>query len=257
MIAMDAPTSFSADAIRSRKFDVFAALHPLQAGDAVRGQYAAGTVLGKTVRAYRDEPNVAADSNVETYVALRLVIDNWRWAGVPFYLRTGKYLSARNTEVAVRFKQAPYSMFQHTAVDALGPNWLILNIQPDEGISLQFDVKRPGPAIELAPVSMDFCYSDWFEKEPNVGYETLIYDCMIGDPTLFQRADTVEAGWRVVQPILDAWDATRASDFPSGFPNYVAGSAGPAAADELIKCDGDRQWRPLATVSDRKRNKSN
>ncbi|MDB6062030.1 MAG: glucose-6-phosphate dehydrogenase [Verrucomicrobiaceae bacterium] len=241
MIAMEPPTSFSADAIRSRKFDVFASLRPLQPEDAVRGQYAAGTVLDKSVRAYREEPNVAPDSNIETYVALKLAIDNWRWAGVPFYLRTGKYLTRRDTEIAVRFKQAPYSLFEHTEVDALSPNWLILQIQPDEGISLQFNAKRPGPSIDLAPVSMDFSYKDWFEKEPNVGYETLIYDCMIGDPTLFQRADTVEAGWRVVQPILDAWGATKEKDFP----NYVAGSSGPAAADELIQRDGNRQWRPI------------
>lgn len=241
MIAMDPPTSFSAEAIRSRKFDVFAALRPLTPDDAVRGQYAHGEVLGTAVNAYREEPNVAADSNTETYVALRLAIDNWRWAGVPFYLRTGKYLTQHCTEIAVRFKQAPYSLFRNTAVSALGPNWLVLRIQPDEGISLHFDVKRPGPEIELTPVSMDFSYRDYFAKEPNVGYETLIYDCMTGDATLFQRADTVEAGWRAVQPVLDAWQAAREPNFP----NYAAGSAGPAAADALLQHDGWREWRPL------------
>jgi glucose-6-phosphate 1-dehydrogenase len=247
MIAMDPPISFSADAIRARKSDVFAAIRTMQPEDAVRGQYDAGSVLGKTVRAYRDEPNVDAASNVETYVAFRLAIDNWRWAGVPFYLRTGKCMTRRTTEIAVRFKQAPYSLFRDTAVESLGPNWLVLQIQPGEGISLQFDVKRPGPTIELAPVSMDFRYGDWFAKEPNVGYETLIYDCMIGDSTLFQRADTVEATWRVVQPILDFWQDAP----PDVFPNYSAGSAGPETADELIQRDGDRCWRAIANVSGR------
>ena len=241
MIAMDPPISFSAEAIRSRKFDVFAALRPLTPEDAVRGQYARGEVLGKSVNAYREEPDVATDSNAETYVALRLAIDNWRWAGVPFYLRTGKYLTQHCTEIAVRFKQAPYSLFRNTAVGALGPNWLVLRIQPDEGISLEFDVKRPGPEIELTPVSMDFSYSDWFAKEPNVGYETLLYDCMTGDATLFQRADTVAAGWRAVQPVLDAWKAAPAH----GFPNYAAGTAGPAAADDLLRRDDNRSWRPI------------
>jgi len=240
MIAMEPPTSFSADAFRDRKSDVFSAIRTLRVEDAARGQYAAGTVLGKPVRAYRDEPNVAPDSLVETYCALRVIIDNWRWAGVPFYLRTGKYLARRTTEIAVRFNQAPYSLFRHTGVNALGANWLVLRIQPDEGISLQFDVKRPGPTIELAPVNMDFRYKDWFAQEPNVGYETLIYDCMIGDASLFQRADSVEAGWRVVQPIIDAW-----REPPQGFPNYTAGSAGPATADALIARDGGRRWRPL------------
>jgi glucose-6-phosphate 1-dehydrogenase len=242
MIAMEPPIAFDAASVRGRKSDVFAAIHELRPEDAVRGQYAAGTVLDKPVRAYRDEANVAADSNIETYVALRLAVDNWRWAGVPFYVRTGKYLARHSTEIAVRFKQAPYSPFRQTAVNALGPNWLILRIQPNAGISLHFDVKRPGPAIELAPVSMDFYYRDWFAKEPNVGYETLLYDCMTGDPTLFQRADAVEASWRVVQPILDAWSAAA----PADFPNYVAGGEGPAAAAALIARDGDRRWRPIA-----------
>jgi len=240
MIAMEPPTSFSADAFRSRKVDVYTAIRPLTAEDAARGQYGAGTVLGQPVRPYREEPDVAPDSTVETYCALRIAIDNWRWGGVPFYLRTGKRLSRRTTEIAVRFKQAPYALFQNTGVDVLGANWLVLRIQPDEGIALQFDVKRPGPAIELAPVNMDFRYKDWFAQEPNVGYETLIYDCMIGDQSLFQRADSVEETWRVVQPILDAW-----RDRPVGFPNYKAGEEGPASATALIRRDGGRLWRPL------------
>src|SRR6185437_6663660 len=182
-----------------------AAIREVKADAAVRGQYSSGIIEGRKARAYRNEPNVVSISNVETYAALRLEIDNWRWAGVPFYLRTGKYLSRRNTEIAIRFKQAPYAAFEDTPVDNLRPNCLVLRIAPDEGISLQFEVKRRGPLMDLAAVKMDFRYDDWFAKEPNVGYETLLYDVMIGDPTLFMRADMVEQAWRIVQPVLDAW----------------------------------------------------
>jgi glucose-6-phosphate 1-dehydrogenase len=185
------------------------------------------------VKAYRQEPHVALDSNVETYVAMRLEVDNWRWAGVPFYLRTGKHMSQRNTEIAIRFRQAPYAAFHGTPVDALRPNWLVLRIAPDEGISLQFEVKRPGPVVDLAAVKMDFRYDDWFPKEPNVGYETLIYDVMTGDPTLFMRADMVEQTWRIVQPLLDAWANERGTDLPI----YPAGSSGPSEADALLARD--------------------
>ena len=170
----------------------------------MRGQYGAGVVRCNRAKAYRQEPGVAPDSNVETFVAMRFEIDNWRWAGVPFYVRTGKHMSARNTEIAICFKQAPYAAFQDTPVNDLRPNWLVLRIAPDEGISLQFEVKRRGPVVDLAAVTMDFHYDDWFPKEPNVGYETLLYDVMIGDPTLFMRADMVEQAWRIVQPVLDA-----------------------------------------------------
>jgi glucose-6-phosphate 1-dehydrogenase len=196
--------------------------------------------LGKLAKAYRQENNVAPDSNVETYVAMKLEIDNWRWAGVPFYIRTGKHLSKRNTEIAIRFKQAPYTAFRDTPVDSLRPNWLMLRIAPDEGISLQFEVKRPGSAMELASVKMDFRYDDWFPKEANVGYETLIYDVMIGDPTLFMRADMVEQTWRIVQPVLDAW-ADKSTAEP---PVYPSGSAGPGEADALLARDG-RSWLPV------------
>lgn len=184
MVTMEPSVGFDAGAIRSKKAELLAAIPEVQPSKAVRGQYGAGTVLGKRTNAYRQEPNVAQNSNVETYVALRLEIDNWRWAGVPFYLRTGKYLPQRNTEIAICFKQAPYAAFQDTPVDTLRPNWLVLRIAPDEGISLQFEVKRRGPVMDLAAVKMDFHYDDWFTKEPNVGYETLLYDVMIGDPTL-------------------------------------------------------------------------
>jgi glucose-6-phosphate 1-dehydrogenase len=241
MVAMEPPTGFDAVAIRSKKAELFAAMPPVDPANAVRGQYGAGGVLGKDCVGYRLEPNVAPDSNVETYVAMQLEIDNWRWAGVPFFVRTGKHLSNRATEIAIRFKQAPYAAFANTPVDALRPNWLVLNIAPDEGISLQFEVKRRGPVVDLAAVKMDFRYDDWFQKEPNVGYETLLYDVMTGDQTLFMRADMVESSWRIVQPVLDAWAAQKAE-----FPNYASGSDGPKAADDLLARDGKRQWRPIA-----------
>jgi glucose-6-phosphate 1-dehydrogenase len=239
MVAMEPPTGFDAAAIRSKKSDVLSAIPTVKPAAVARGQYGAGTVLGKKVKAYRQEPHVAPNSKVETYVAMHVVIDNWRWAGVPFYLRTGKHMSQRNTEIAIRFKQAPYAAFQDTPVDALRPNWLVLRIAPDEGISLQFEVKRRGPVMDLAAVRMDFHYDDWFPKEPNVGYETLIYDVMIGDPTLFMRADMVEQTWRIVQPVLDAWARDDAADLPI----YPAGSSGPSEADALLARDG-RHWRP-------------
>jgi glucose-6-phosphate 1-dehydrogenase len=244
MTTMEPPTSFAADAVRSKKAEVIQAIHPftpvLALDDAVRGQYDAGTVLGKPVRAYRNEPNVAPNSNIETFFACRLKIDNWRWAGVPFYLRTGKYMCRRWTEIAIRFHQAPYALFRGTDVEHMHPNWLILHIQPDEGIALEFAAKRPGPSVQLSTVSMNFAYKSFFKVAPSTGYETLIYDCMIGDATLFQRADNVEAGWKAVQPILDAWT----NNPPSDFPNYRAGTSGPSAADALLARDG-RAWRPL------------
>ncbi len=240
MVAMEPPVGFDAAEIRSKKAEVFAAMPAAEPGNAVRGQYGPGDVLGKRVQAYRNEPDVAKDSQVETYVAMKLEIDNWRWAGVPFYIRTGKHLSRRVTEIAIRFKQAPYAAFKDTPIDALKPNWLVLSIAPDEGISLQFEVKRPGPTMDLAPVRMDFRYDDWFPKEPNVGYETLLYDVMTGDQTLFMRADMAEQGWRIMQPVLDAWAAAKAD-----FPNYDSGGDGPRAADDLLARDGARAWRPL------------
>jgi glucose-6-phosphate 1-dehydrogenase len=244
MTAMEPPISFDADAVRAKKTEVIQAIKPLDAAkvlkDVVRGQYGAGQVLGKQVQAYRLEPDVAPNSATETYVACKLNIDNWRWAGVPFYLRTGKYMKRRSTEIAIRFHQAPYALFRDTNVERMNPNWLILRIQPDEGIALEFAAKRPGPTVTLDTVSMDFAYKTYFKVAPNTGYETLLYDCMIGDATLFQRADTVEAGWKVVQPILDIW----ADNPPRDFPNYTAGSDGPAAADELLARDR-RAWRSL------------
>jgi glucose-6-phosphate 1-dehydrogenase len=240
MVAMEPPTCFEGDAIRNKKAEVLAAMQSVKPSKAVRGQYGAGSVLGKPVKAYRDEPRVAPGSNIETYVAMELGIDNWRWAGVPFFIRTGKHLAERMTEIAIRFKQAPYAAFEDTPIASLRPNWLVLRIAPDEGISLQFEVKRRGPVMDLAAVKMDFQYDDWFPKEQNVGYETLLYDVMIGDQTLFMRADMVEQAWRIVQPVLDDWAANKAA-----FPNYDSGSSGPEAADRLLADSGGREWRPV------------
>jgi glucose-6-phosphate 1-dehydrogenase len=264
MVAMEPLTGFDAAAFRAKRAEILAAMRAATpprvvrgkaevltampaatAPRVVRGQYGAGTVLGHQVKAYRQEPDVAPDSNIATYVAMRLEIDNWRWAGVPFYIRTGKRLSARCTEIAICFKQAPYAPFEDTPVDTLHPNWLVLRIAPNKGISWQFEVMRPGPMVDLAAVKMDFRYDDWFPKEPNVGYETLLYDVMIGDQTLFMRADIVEQGWRIVQPVLDAWAKSRAE-----VPIYPAGSSGPIEAAELLERDG-RHWRPINTARSR------
>ncbi|MHB8284126.1 MAG: glucose-6-phosphate dehydrogenase [Caulobacteraceae bacterium] len=240
LVAMEPPTDFEGTSVLSRKADVLAAIPAAKPTDAVRGQYGAGEVKAKPAAAYRDEPDVAADSHVETYAAVQLEIDNWRWAGVPFFIRTGKHLAGRVTEIAIRFKPAPYSVFQDTPVDRLRANWLVMRIAPDESISLQFEVKQRGAAMQLAAVDMAFKYDDWFPKTPNVGYEVLLYDVMIGDPTLFMRADMIEHGWRIVQPVLDAWEAPEPA-----FPNYASGSAGPQAADDLIAREGHRSWRPI------------
>ncbi len=245
LTAMEPPNSFAADAVRTEKDKVLEAVLPLAGDDSrrnvVRGQYTAGIVKGQPVRAYRDEDGVAPDSMAETYVAMRLGIDNWRWADVPFYLRTGKSLTRRTTEIAIQFKRVPFALFRDTPVDALTPNVLALQIQPDEGISLQFGAKKPGPEISLGGVRMDFRYRDYFHTEPSTGYETLVYDCMIGDAMLFQRADSVEAGWAVVQPVLDLWQNDRS--VPLEF--YPAGTAGPDEAEQLL-WRGGRKWRPIS-----------
>jgi glucose-6-phosphate 1-dehydrogenase len=240
MTAMEPPVSFDAEDIRAKKADIFKAVHPLALSDVVRGQYDSGALAGAAVKAYRAEDNVAPDSTVETYAAMRLTIDNWRWAGVPFYLRTGKRLATRSTEIAIRFKRAPYALFRETPMEELDADWLILRIQPDESIRLRFNAKRPGPAMALESVAMEFKYKDYFKQAPAVGYETLIYDCLIGDTTLFQRADQVEAAWGVVEPVLKGW----ANTTPRHFPNYAAGSEGPSAANDLLARDG-RSWRRI------------
>ncbi len=244
MTAMEAPNSFGADAVRAEKAKAIDAIRVCAPDEvecmAVRGQYGAGDIDGECVRGYREEPDVSPQSEVETYAALKLSIENWRWSGVPFYIRTGKRLARRKSQIAIRFKDAPCPLFRSTAVRTPAPNWLLIRIQPDEGIALEFGTKIPGPAMRLGDVRMDFKYEDYFGTAPATGYETLIYDVMLGDATLFQRADNIEAGWRVVQPVLDHW----AENVAANFPNYAAGSQGPERADELLKHDG-RQWRPI------------
>ncbi len=238
LVAMEPPVSLAADDVRTQKAQVLAAIAPVSPDRAVRGQYGADQ-SGK-LAAYRDEKHVARDSTTETYAAIEVGIDNWRWAGVPFFLRTGKHLAARVTEIAIRFKCAPQRLFKEFAGDGPQPNWLVLRIAPKEAISLRFEAKERGPTMALAPVRMDFRYDDWFAHEPNVGYEILLYDAMIGDQSLFMRADMVEHGWRIIQPLLDEW----AVEQPK-FPDYPSGSEGPAAADALIARDGGREWRSV------------
>jgi glucose-6-phosphate 1-dehydrogenase len=234
--------------VRTEKTKVLEAIRPFAPGDArrniVRGQYGAGVVAGRPVQPYRRAANVAPQSMTETYVALKLAIDNWRWAGVPFYLRTGKALAARRTEVVIQFKQAPFALFRDTPVERLTPNDMTLQIQPEEGMTLRFSAKVPGPSVHMDGVEMRFNYKDHFKAAPSTGYETLIYDCMIGDATLYQRADSIEAGWRVVQPALDAW----ANEAAAELPIYPAGSSGPSEADALLARDG-RQWRSINSAS--------
>lgn len=242
LVAMEPPAHFNAHAVRSAKADVLAAIQIQTEQEAlrnsVRGQYTSGRIGDTDIPDYRSAKDVATDSTTETFAALKLSIDNWRWAGVPFYLRTGKALSGKRTEVAIKFKEAPFSMFRCTPVQELSQNYLVIGIEPVEGISLQFNTKVPGPVIAIDGVEMTFRYKDYFKVAPSNGYETLLHDCMIGDNILFQRADGVEAGWRVVQPFLDAWKKAGAH----GLQIYRAGSDGPEDADELLARDG-RDWR--------------
>jgi len=244
LVAMEPPAKFEAHAVRSEKAEVLAAIQTESEEEAlknsVRGQYLAGKSGDTEIPDYRKAENVKPDSTTETYAALKLTIDNWRWAGVPFYLRTGKALGMKRTEVAIKFKQAPFAMFRDTPVDQLSQNYLVIAVEPTEGITLQFNTKVPGPTINMDGVEMKFRYKDYFQVEPTTGYETLIYDCMIGDNILFQRADSVEAGWQAVQPFLDAWKKAGAK----GLEPYKAGSEGPDAANELLRRDG-RSWRKL------------
>jgi glucose-6-phosphate 1-dehydrogenase len=242
LTGMEPPNSFAPDEVRDERVKILRAVRPIRPEDvlrdAVRGQYDAGTVDGKQVPAYRAEEHVSPSSPVDTFVALKMYVDNWRWADVPFYLRTGKRLPRRVTEIAIQFKRAPYILFRDTPVEQLEPNTLVMHIQPNEGISLRFEGKVPGPTMQLGQVRMHFQYSDYFGSKPETGYETLLYDCMIGDSTLFQRSDLVEVGWGIVMPILDVWSALT----PRSFPNYAANTWGPKAADELIQNDG-RRWK--------------
>jgi glucose-6-phosphate 1-dehydrogenase len=245
LTAMEPPISFSADAVRDEQAKVLNAIQPLTPEDVlsktVRGQYGEGTVGGERVPAYRAEANVAPESATESFVALKLTLDNWRWADVPFYVRTGKRLARRATEIVIQFRRAPFMLFRKTGVGDLTTNQLVIRVQPSEGISLRFGAKIPGPVMRQGAVEMEFCYTDYFGSTPSTGYERLLYDGMIGDQTLFQRADMVEAGWNVVTPVLDVWKALP----PRNFPNYASASWGPREADELLGRDG-RAWRRIA-----------
>ena len=242
LTAMEPPISFEANAVRDEQAKILHAIQPYSNEDVlsktVRGQYGEGIMDDQRVPGYRSEEGVPPDSRTETFVAMRLLIDNWRWAGVPFYLRTGKRLPGRNTHVVIQFRRAPFMLFRETQVENMMPNQLVLHIQPEEGISLRFAAKTPGTTMQLGEVNMDFEYADYFGQTLNTGYERLLHDCMTGDATLFQRADMVEAGWSIVNPMLDVWKALP----PRDFPNYPAGTWGPKESDELVERDG-RRWR--------------
>ncbi|HET7633993.1 MAG TPA: glucose-6-phosphate dehydrogenase [Burkholderiales bacterium] len=236
--AMEPPAILEADAMRDEEVKVLHAAQPLAperlADVVVRGQYGAGKMNGKNVPAYRKEPDVSPDSKTETYVALKLMIDNWRWAGTPFYLRTGKRMAQHATEIAIAFKRPPFKLFRDTAMQGFTTNELVMRIQPDEGISLRFGAKIPGAVMRQDAVKMDFCYKDYFGTSASTGYERLLHDCMIGDQTLFRRADMVEAAWRILAPVLDAQAASAPAE-------YAAGTWGPREADALMQRDG-RSW---------------
>ncbi len=247
LIAMEPPSSVTGDAVRNEKVKVLEAIRPMEPEEVientVRGQYAAGNIDGKHVPAYRTEPDVNPHSNTETFVALKLFVENWRWAEVPFYIRSGKRLAARTTEVIIGFRRAPLLLFGTETEQKIPPNRLVLHIQPEEGITLDIHAKRPGPKISISNVPLNFNYSEFGESTAATGYETLLYDCMIGETSLFHRYDSVDASWRIVNPILDVWQALPARDFP----NYEAGSWGPKAADDLLARDG-HAWHHYPTI---------
>jgi glucose-6-phosphate 1-dehydrogenase len=238
---MEAPATFGATPVRNEKMKVLQCIRPFNAESiakvVIRGQYGPGIINGTPVPGYRQEKGVKPDSSTDTFVALKLLVDNWRWSGVPFYLRTGKRLAKTHTEVAIRFKQAPHMVFRGENIEG---NSLILNIQPEEGISISFGAKAPGARMQIRPVTMDFSYSDAFGGVSREAYATLINDCIRGEATLFDRADSVEAAWELIDPILDAWRSSPAASLP----NYPSGTGGPQAAEDLLVSEG-RQWRPL------------
>jgi len=239
LVAMEPPASFDADLVRDEKAKALHAVRPLDARlDAARGQYAAGWIAGERVPGYREEEDVPPASRTETYAALRVEVDNWRWAGVPFYLRTGKRMPLRTTEVAIAFKPAPHLPFRGLEAPP-APNELVISVQPNEGATLQIAAKVPGTALRMRPVQMDFQYGTSFLRESPEAYERLLHDALLGDATLFTRADEVEAAWQIVDPVLGAWEA--ADDEPE---RYEAGTAGPRSAEQLLAQDG-RAWRPL------------
>ena len=235
LVAMEPPASISGDSVRNEKVKVLESIRPMTPeeiiANTVRGQYGAGVINGKNVIGYRDEPDVASDSNTETFVAMKLNVENWRWADVPFFIRSGKRLAAHTTQIVIGFKRTPLLLFGKNVEEDILPNRLVIHVQPDEGITMDIHAKRPGPRISIANVPLDFSYKEFGESSAATGYETLLYDCMIGDMTLFHRYDSVDASWRIVDPILDVWNALH----PRDFPNYAAGTWGPEASDQLIK----------------------
>jgi glucose-6-phosphate 1-dehydrogenase len=245
LVAMEPPVSFKADEVRNKTIDVLQAIRPIRRERvherAVRGQYGAGSIEGQPVPGYREEPGVAPDSSTETFAALKLFVDNWRWQGVPFYLRTGKRLPARDTEVVIEFRPVPHRSFPSAAVTDWQPNRLVVHIQPDEGIALRFQAKQPGPEMRLSPVDMEFHYREAFKAMPPEAYETLLLDATVGDATLFMRADQIEAAWTVIMPVLDAWS----SKTPGDVSLYPAGTWGPPAAEALLARDGHRWLSPV------------
>jgi glucose-6-phosphate 1-dehydrogenase len=244
MAAMEPPVGLDADSVRDEKGKLLKSVRRVApeevAGAAVRGQYGPGKIDGETVVGYREEPGVAKDSPTVTYAAMRFFIDNWRWEGVPFYLRSGKRLPKRVTEVAIQFKRPPMLLFKAHAVEDVNPNVLVMRIQPDEGVSLTFEVKPPGPDMVISPLSLDFKYEQAFGSSPPEAYETLLEDCIEGDSTLFTRHDWVESAWALMDPIIQVWNLSK----PKNFPNYEAGSWGPKEAGEFLARDG-RRWRRL------------
>jgi len=245
LVAMEPMVSFNADEIRNKKVDVLHAVRPIPRGAVqqcvVRGQYGRGTLHGKKMRGYRREDDVSSHSKTETFAALKLFVDNWRWQGVPFYLRTGKRLPRQFSEVAIQFRTVPHQSFPPESNRDWTPSRLVLSIQPEEGIVMGFQAKYPGPKMLLRPVEMRFTYQDSFAVPSPEAYETLLWDVMNNDPTLFMRADQVEAAWQILMPVLGVW----AKSTPRDFPNYAAGSWGPKAADELLAREG-HAWRPIA-----------
>jgi len=242
LTAMEPPVGFSPDAVRDEKGKLLKSVRPIApeevAAAAVRGQYGADENGGAEVVGYRQEPGVAKNSTTVTYAAIKLFIDNWRWEGVPFYLRSGKRMAKRVTEVAIQFKRPPLLLFKASAIEEVSPNVLVLRIQPDEGVSLTFEVKPPGPDIGISPLSLDFKYEQAFGNSSPEAYETLLEDCMEGDSTLFTRHDWVELAWSLMDPFIQTWQISK----PRDFPNYESGSWGPKEADEFMRRDG-RRWR--------------
>ena len=244
-VAMEPPVSFEASSVRAEKLKVFLGIRPIHIADTVRGQYGAGIVDGKPVVGYRDEDRVHPRSQTETYAALRLEIENWRWAGVPIYIRAGKRMAKRITEITIQFKEPPLMLFKDTEgkyLEGMKSNIISMRIQPDEGIALRFEAKVPGPAMHLSPVDMDFCYSKAFGVSSANGYERLLLDAMLGDGTLFAHRAEVEATWALMTPILQYWAKNPVKDFP----NYAAGTWGPSTGDALMELDG-RHWRKLGS----------